>query len=32
MQYLKLVVGLDVAKDSFVGCIGTLDSDLKHYI
>ena len=32
MEYLKLVVGLDVAKDSFVACIGTLDSDLKHYI
>jgi transposase len=32
MQYLKLVVGLDVAKDSFVACIGTVDSYFKQYI
>jgi transposase len=32
MQYIKLVVGLDIAKDSFTARIGTLDSQLKQYI
>ncbi len=32
MQYLKLVIGLDVSKDSFVARLGTLSSELNQYI
>jgi transposase len=32
MQYLKLVIGLDVSKDSFVARLGTLSSELIQYI
>ena len=32
MQYLKLVIGMDVSKDSFIARIGTLSPDLKQYI
>jgi transposase len=32
MQYLKLVIGLDVSKDTFVARLGTLSSELKQYI
>ena len=32
MQYLKIVIGIDISMESFVVCLGTLDSQLKQYI
>lgn len=32
MQYLKLVVGLDISQDSYKARIGTMDIELKQYI
>jgi transposase len=32
MQYLKLVIGLDISMDFFTARIGTLDNQLKQYI
>ena len=32
MQYIKLVVGLDISKDSFTARMGTMDYQLKQYI
>jgi transposase len=32
MQYTKLVVGLDISKDTFTACMGTMDNQLNKHI